>query len=832
MLAFRCPTRAASPTPFIENDPILADLNAQFKGTFDSSDPDTFSYYNFLNEETLLQIARGAGYNTAAVGKLGPVLIQDVTQGNRGADGKVPVPDTVIIDDSTFSTAGVPVSDTIKTALTNAGLQTTAALSTLRVQPSGNNTTPGTLSANVAQQQYFADATTKAILPTFKQDGDPFALVYWSRDPDGTQHNNGDSLNSLTPGINGLTSQAAVKNADANLAQLIQGLKDQGLYDNTDIFITADHGFSTISKSVVDAQGTKVNDYASQFTYTGVNPGFLPAGFVSIDIAHALGLSLYDPDTTVKDAAGKAIAYTAVDATKGQRPANGNGLIGASGQILNTPDAKVVVAANGGSDLIYVPDGNVETVKKVVEFLSQQNYTSGLFVNDAFGPIAGTLPLSSINLIGSSQTPTPSIVLNFKTFSTDLNNPAQSQVEIADTTLQQGQGMHGTFGRGDTFNNMAAIGPDFKRGYQDLAPVSNADVAVTLLNILGLPVSQNGSLLGRVINEALVGGPVTVTSTAGVLKSDAASNGQSTYLDYQQVGDTKYFDTAGFAGGTVGLSTAFQDGAGGQKTIVINKGDTVSITNFGGVGLGVFPDAGAIAAVDTLKFNGQGLDAKNLLLAQQGSDLVLSFEGDSTTQVTLKNFKLEDLDNLRQETGASVNLGNILFNGQTATQDSFDVFNADSTQSSIWNPNSVTFLNNLNNRVQGFDSSDDVINGEGGSDLLEGKSGNDTLRGGLGNDILVGGVGNDIHAGGIGKDTFVVGAGEGTDTITDFTKGDGDRIGLKGSLTFEQLTIAQGTGANAKDTLITVTTTGEVLAILKNVTASTIDDTLFDVRKR
>ena len=246
---FPVPNANGNPTPFIENDPVLADLNAQFKGNFDPADPDSFSYYNFLNEESLLQLAREAGYNTAAVGKLGPVLIQDVSQGNRDpATGKVPVPQTIILDDSTFSAAGVPVSDSIKAALTAAGLQTSAALSTLRVQPSGNNTTPGTLNANVAQQQYFADAVTKAIFPTFKQDGDPFALVYWSRDPDGTQHNNGDSLNSLTPGINGPTVKAAVKNADSNLAQLIQGLKDQGLYDNTDIFITADHGFSTISK--------------------------------------------------------------------------------------------------------------------------------------------------------------------------------------------------------------------------------------------------------------------------------------------------------------------------------------------------------------------------------------------------------------------------------------------------------------------------------------------------------------------------------------------------------------------------------------------------------
>ncbi|RUT06085.1 hypothetical protein DSM106972_032910 [Dulcicalothrix desertica PCC 7102] len=52
----------------------------------------------------------------------------------------------------------------------------------------------------------------------------------------------------------------------------------------------------------------------------------------------------------------------AVDPTQGQRTTSGNGLIGGSGQILAQPDAKLVVAANGGSDLIYVPDNDVEVV--------------------------------------------------------------------------------------------------------------------------------------------------------------------------------------------------------------------------------------------------------------------------------------------------------------------------------------------------------------------------------------------------------------------------------------------------------------------------------------
>ena len=46
--------------------------------------------------------------------------------------------------------------------------------------------------------------------------------MVWSRDPDGSQHNQGDSLNALTPGINRPTSLAAIKDADDNLEQIMQ----------------------------------------------------------------------------------------------------------------------------------------------------------------------------------------------------------------------------------------------------------------------------------------------------------------------------------------------------------------------------------------------------------------------------------------------------------------------------------------------------------------------------------------------------------------------------------------------------------------------------------
>ena len=179
-------------------------------------------------------------------------------------------------------------------------------------------------------------------------------------------------------------------------------------------------------------------------------------------------------------------------------------------------------------------------------------------------------------------------------------------------------------------------------------------------------------------------------------------------------------------------------GGGGKDKFVYNLGDGVdTITDFGGLGKGSNPSAAIIGELDTLKFQGTGLTAQNLLLTQNSNNLEITFKGVADDKVILQNFSVENLDNLST-------LGNILFDGQSSIRDSFDVFNANSTQSTIFNKNTVTFLNDLNNNVNGFDNSDDVINGQGGDDRIDGKSGNDLLRGGAGYDTLFGGAGNDI----------------------------------------------------------------------------------------
>jgi arylsulfatase A-like enzyme len=491
--------------PFIENDAVLGDIDEHFSG-------------DYLNEETLLKMARAQGFSTAAIGKLGPTL-----QFDHADRGKT----SIVIDDSTGGKAGVPLSDEMKDALTKANLPLTTPGRGDNGK-AGDAKTPGTTVANVAQQAYMADVAAKVVLPMFKARNKPFVLVFWSRDPDGSQHNTGDSLNTITPGINGPTSMAGIKNADDNLAQLRKALDDLGLSASTNIMISSDHGFSTISKESKTSPSAKIS-------YADTPKDFLPMGFLALDLAKALNLPLFDPND--KNAAVAADAH----------PKAGNGVLG-----KDPTKPEVVIATNGGSDLVYIPGKDRKLVDRTVKALLEQDYVSGIFVNDDLGRFPGTLPMSQLGLIGKAVTPQPSIVVNFRSWSSGCEEATNCSVQVADTVLRQGQGMHGSFSRGDTLNFTAAIGPDFKSGYVDALPVSNADVGATAAKVLGLTQKPKGTLAGRVMTEAMPNG-ATPQAYSGSVKSKPSANGLRTVLNFQRVGTQRYFDTAGFPGRTLGL---------------------------------------------------------------------------------------------------------------------------------------------------------------------------------------------------------------------------------------------------------------------------------------
>lgn len=142
--------------------------------------------------------------------------------------------------------------------------------------------------------------------------------------------------------------------------------------------------------------------------------------------------------------------------------------------------------------------------------------------------------------------------------------------------------------------------------------------------------------------------------------------------------------------------------------------------------------------------------------------------------------------------------------------------------------------------VQMFDAEGQMVSdslhltGTAGHDLLIGGDGNDVLIGLGGDDTLIGGAGRDVLTGGDGADLFVLDAPGGqtlsmADLVTDFQVGT-DHLRLPGGISFNDLTIAQGSGGAGgatSDSLIIHAATGDILAVLANTEAQTLTQASF-----
>jgi glucose/arabinose dehydrogenase len=143
----------------------------------------------------------------------------------------------------------------------------------------------------------------------------------------------------------------------------------------------------------------------------------------------------------------------------------------------------------------------------------------------------------------------------------------------------------------------------------------------------------------------------------------------------------------------------------------------------------------------------------------------------------------------------------------------------------------------------------DLLSGGQGADFLQGNLGNDQLlgerdddilRGGKDNDSLVGGTGNDTLFGDLGIDTLTGGEGDDVfvlsdkrrnndlilvDIINDFEPG--DRLGLAGDLTAEDLTPFFSAIPGGSGTFIRIDETGENLVFLFDVAPEDLDEDVF-----
>lgn len=308
--------------------------------------------------------------------------------------------------------------------------------------------------------------------------------------------------------------------------------------------------------------------------------------------------------------------------------------------------------------------------------------------------------------------------------------------------------------------------------------ITFAEAGITTINqVLDPTLTNNGGTTptyALVPTSVAINGGNNVNLPADITDLDSNGNtGEPIPFDQRDDG----FNRIKFATVDIGAyESNTVSGSGGQKQFVVPRGEgSHTVLNFGGFGEGsnTTPPSAITDEIDTLRFIGDSLTARNLLLTQQGGNLEIAFEGVSDTKVTLQNFALADLEN------AITGIGNVVLDGQTSVINSFDIVKADFLNGTL--PNTINFLNDLNNNVNGSGTVSDVINGQGGDDTLNGLGGNDLLRGGVGNDTLIGGAGNDILIGGadddtltgdIGLDQFVYQVlsdqGVNSDIITDF----------------------------------------------------------------
>jgi len=534
--------------PFLENDELLADMNSTFHG-------------NYVGERTLLSMAREKGFSVASIGKIGPTGIQQIDSLGWDQQGLLTSNGAVVIDDSTGQSKGFHLPGDIIEAMTKANLPLDAPLRTNGFSESsqwsngfsGDAQNPGTLSPDRVQMQWLADVATKAILPKFVEEKKPFVLLFWARDPDATQHNEGDSLQNLAPGINGETENLALKNADHCLKQLLDWLDAHPeIKATTDVMITSDHGFATISRREIAADGKTTGEPSAALTYELAGKektepmGTLPTGFLAVDLGIRMRLHVFD--AAVRATTGSsAYAEVQIGGEKSQHPTGGSALLGDSVKRVDGSDAELIVAANGGSNLIYVPSQSSELVRAAINALVQMDYVGSIFVDDKFckseGGCPGALPMSAVGLVGHSEVPRPAIVVAFKTFYPHAGD-LQSAAQISDTTLQEGQGMHGGFGREQSLNNMAVMGPDFKSGFVDELPMGNIDIVPTLAHILGFEMPAVGSLKGRVVEEALAKSKTDSKAPERIAISAPAANGLRTLLEYQVKDGVAYYDRA------------------------------------------------------------------------------------------------------------------------------------------------------------------------------------------------------------------------------------------------------------------------------------------------
>ena len=198
-------------------------------------------------------------------------------------------------------------------------------------------------------------------------------------------------------------------------------------------------------------------------------------------------------------------------------------------------EGRLVLATNGCSLFVNVPDGDAELIGRVAVALEDWEHGGPVF-SGARGrpPAEGTLPLALVGLDGDLA---PDVLCALAW--DDALNEYGWAGRSAGLDPKYGAS-HGGISPREIRNTLVLAGAGLKASLVDPLPVGNLDVAPTLLHLLGLesPPDQHG----RVLVEALLGGPQPAELDVHHETVTAARGRYHQAIRFSLVGGARYLD--------------------------------------------------------------------------------------------------------------------------------------------------------------------------------------------------------------------------------------------------------------------------------------------------
>ncbi|MBD2561393.1 MULTISPECIES: beta strand repeat-containing protein [Nostoc] len=443
-----------------------------------------------------------------------------------------------------------------------------------------------------------------------------------------------------------------------------------------------------------------------------------------------------DPD-------GDVLTVTQVN---GNAAGVGNPITLASGAILTL---------NSNGEFLYNPNGQFETLAVGATASDSFTYT----ITD--GSSLTSTATVNLTINGVNDAPTlANIIADQTTLEDGFFSFALPANTFADVDAGDSLTYTATLANGDSLPNWLSFDANSRTfsGTPNDPDNGTISIKVTATDSSNASANTSFNLTVTPVNDAPVAGddsatanqntPLTLLAAdllandidvdGGALSISAVSSAVNGTVTLNNSGNVVFTPTTGFSNGNGSFNYTVSDGNGGTDVAMVT-----------------------VAVGTTLN----GTNQNDNLNGTSGNDIINALNGNDNV------FGLAGNDNLVGDNG-----NDTLYGG--TGNDTLLGGNGDDTLAGEAG----------NDRLEG-DNGEDSLSGGDGNDTLLGGNGQDLLVGDAGNDFLNGGKADDILTGGSSSDIFVLEKAAGRDTITDFSFGQGDKIGLLG-LNFSQLSFA------------------------------------------